>query len=406
MKKIYTTPKTPAVSDLKKSYSPYRAPFIKTISLVSVAAFLSSASPVFACDTWGNIATYFGGGANILKSIAPTYIISGNVYRNVGSAFVAVNKELNDIYKQFQLISSDTFVQQNSAGTITIGALKGGSVVDFANNRREARVLSGVRNGALSPTSDQAVNGSQLYNLGTGVARSLGGGARYDTNGNWISPTFTVKVFDGSGRNTNKNYDNVADAFTGVNDSFTGLNKKIDTLFFYGQNNIVQQVGAGIIAIGARLDGYAVDIRNVRGEARTIVGVRGGVIDPTSTHAINGSQLYKFGTEVAKSFGGGAGYNGRGEWIAPTFTVKVFDKNGNEAEKEYENVADAFTGVSSSFTNLDKKIENIVVNAAGDSLVKQDTTGLITIGGKTSGTKVSIANVDNALRTLSGVKAG
>ncbi|WP_375678638.1 hypothetical protein, partial [Bartonella sp. AP33XZML] len=49
---------------------------------------------------------------------------------------------------------------------------------------------------------------------------------------------------------------------------------------------------------------------------------------------------------------------------------------------------------------------NIVIDATGNSLVKQDDTGLISIGGEVSGTKVSIANVDNAVRTLSGVKAG
>ncbi|WP_375673896.1 hypothetical protein, partial [Bartonella sp. TS82HLJMH] len=65
MKKIYTTPQTPAMSNLKNSCSSHGLPFIKTLSLVSVAVFLSNASPVSACDLWGNVATYFGGGANI-----------------------------------------------------------------------------------------------------------------------------------------------------------------------------------------------------------------------------------------------------------------------------------------------------------------------------------------------------
>ncbi|WP_375673842.1 hypothetical protein, partial [Bartonella sp. TS82HLJMH] len=86
--------------------------------------------------------------------------------------------------------------------------------------------------------------------------------------------------------------------------------------------------------------------------------------------------------------------------------VKVFDENGKGADKNYHNVADAFTGVSSSFTSLDKKIENVVTNVVGDSLVKQDDTGLITIGGAVSGANVSIASVDNAARTLSGVNVG
>ncbi|WP_375674216.1 YadA-like family protein [Bartonella sp. AA18HLJMS] len=407
MKKIYTTPHTLAVSNLKNSCSSYRLPFIKTLSLVSVAVFLSNASPVFACDLWGNVAQYFGGGANIRKSIAPTYIISGGVYRDVGSAFEKVNREFQGVYQQFQIISSNHLVQQNSAGTITVGATKGGTVVDFTNNSRAARVLTGVADAALSPTSNQAVNGSQLYKLGSAIAKSFGGGAGYDCYGEWIVPTFTVNVVGESGKGTVKHYKNVADAFTGVGDSFVNLNKKVENLFLSAiGDQFVRQNSAGVITIGANKDGAVVDFTNAYREARVITGVRDGAVNLVSEQAVNGSQLYKLGIVAMKSFGGGADYQD-GNLRSPTFTVKVFDKDGNGTEKDYHNVADAFTGVNSSFTNLDKKIENIVINAAGESLVKQDaTSGLITIGGKVSGTKVSIANIDNAVRTLSGVGAG
>nr|WP_026500967.1 YadA-like family protein [Bartonella elizabethae] len=428
MKKIYTTPKMPAVSNFKNSYSPYGFSFIKKLSLVSVAVFLSNASPVsacFACDLWGNVETYFGAGTNIHKSIAPTYIIDGNIYRDVGSAFLGVDRKFKSLKnafdtafigwgtwkqqvdKKFEQILSDQLVKQDFGGTITIGANKGGYVVDIANNSREARVLTGVRNAVLDPTSNQAVNGSQLYKLGIGVAKSFGGGARYDQNGNWIAPTFMVKAFDKNGNEVDKSYNSVAEAFTGVSDSFANLDKKIENVVTnVAGDSLVKQDFGGTITIGANKDGYVVDIANNSREARVLTGVHDAFLSTTSKQAVNGSQLYKLGIGVAKSFGGGAGYDNNGKWTAPTFMVKAFDKNGNEVDKSYNSVAAAFTGVSDSFANLDKKIENVVTNVAGDSLVKQDDTGLITIGGKVSGTKVSIANIDNAVRILTGVNAG
>ncbi len=420
MKKTYTTPHMLAVSNLKNSCSSYRLPFIKTLSLVSVAVFLSNASPVSACDTWGNVAKYFGGGADIRKSIAPTYVIDGNVYRDVGSAFTGVgdsfqrwknevNANINNKFNQYdnkinQLVSNQ-FVRQNSVGTLTIGANTDGYVVDFANSSRESRIVMGVRDGMVGPGSDQAVNGNQLYNLGTGVAESLGGGANYYGNGKWSAPVFLIKAFDENGNQTQENYRSVAGAFGSMNNSFANLNKAIKNVVSAAGDVLVKQDATGTIKIGANKWGSIVDFANNSHEARFITGVRDGFVNATSNHAVNGSQLYKLGAGFAKSFGGGASYKD-GKWSAPTFTVKVFDKDGKGADKSYHNVAEAFTGVSSSFTNLDKKIENVVTNVVGDSLVKQDTAGLITIGGKVSGTKISIANVDNAVRTLSGVNAG
>ncbi|WP_375636750.1 hypothetical protein, partial [Bartonella sp. MR90HLJMH] len=421
MKKTYTTPHTLAVSNLKNSCSSHGLPFIRTLSLVSVAVFLSNASPVSACDTWGNVAKYFGGGTNILKSIAPTYVIDGNVYRDVGSAFAGVgdsfqrwknevNANINNKFNQYdnkinQLVSNK-YVMQNSAGTITIGANTHGIAVDFANSSRESRILMGVRDGMVGPRSDQAVNGNQLYNLGSGVADSLGGGAYY-SNGRWSAPVFMIKAFDQYGNETHKSYRSVADAFGGVNNSFANLNKKIENIVISGTGDglVKHDAATGTITIGANKNGSVVNIANNSNESRFIAGVRGGWINILSNQAVNGNQLYKLGDGVTKSFGGNASYE-NGKWSAPTFTFKVFDENGKGADKSYNNVADAFTGVSSSFTNLDKKIENIVINGTGDSLVKQDAAGLITIGGAVSGANVSIASVDNAARTLSGVNAG
>ncbi|WP_375671514.1 YadA-like family protein [Bartonella sp. SD1336NMGDW] len=437
MKKIYTTPHTLAVSNVKNSCSSHGLPFIKTLSLVSVAVFLLNASPVSACDTWGNVAKYFGGNANILKSVAPTYVIDGNVYRDVGSAFVGVDSAFRGVKNEFNnfkfnigktikfeigtaidnafagwgnvwgiyqreinnkidKILSDMIVKQDAVGTITIGANKWGYKVDVANNSHEARFITGIRDGVVSATSNYAITGSQLYKLGAGFAKSFGGGASYK-DGNWSAPTFTVNVFDKNGKETKKKYNNVADAFAGVNDSFVNINKEIKNVV---GDKLVAQDTAGLITIGRKVRGTKVSIANVDNAARTLSGVKAGLITATSTDAINGSQLYSMSNVVARYFSGDAGYDEEGNWNAPT--VKVFDENGNGAETHYGNVAEALSGVSSSFTNLNKKIESVT----GDSFIKQNSAGLITIGGSKSGDRIDIGNNINTPRVLSGVKGG
>ncbi|WP_375694153.1 YadA-like family protein, partial [Bartonella sp. AD24XZML] len=167
-------------------------------------------------------------------------------------------------------------------------------------------------------------------------------------------------------------------------------------------DKLVKQDRAGLITIGGEVSGAKVSIANVDNAARTLSGVNAGSITATSTDAINGSQLYSMSNVIARYFSGDAGYDEEGNWNAPTFTVKVFDENGNGAETHYGNVAEALSGVSSSFTNLNKKIENVT----GDSFVKQNSAGLITIGGSKGGDRIDVANSINTPRILSGVKGG
>ncbi|MCZ2159220.1 YadA-like family protein [Bartonella sp. 220] len=481
MKKIYTTKQTPAMSDFKSSCSPYRLPFMKTVSLISVAVFLSNASPVSACEDlvkmgpggiitvaakkggniidianninqsrliiglasgWINkisdqaingaqlyalgnmVASSFGGGGYDEYGVwmPPSFTVNvvdqnGNgtkqKYSNVADALTGVSSSFVNLDKKINYVvtnmAGNDLVKVGDAGIITVAAQKGGAIVDFANAARQSRILIGVHNGIISPTSDQAINGSQLYTLGANVAKFFGGDAEFndsDCNGGWVPPTFTVKVFDENGNGVEQHYKNVADAFTGVSSSFTNIDKRIENVVTnVAGNGLIKQDGTGFITIGGKVNGTKISIANVGNAARILSGVGAGSITATSTDAINGSQLYSMSNVVASYFGGNAEYK-NGNWKAPTFTVKGVDQNGNETKATYGNVADALAGVSSSFTNIDKRIENVVTNVAGNDLIKQDATGLITIGGKTNGTKVSIANIDNALRTLSGVGAG
>ncbi|WP_375697012.1 YadA-like family protein, partial [Bartonella sp. AC70YNML] len=332
-------------------------------------------------------------------------------YHNVADAFTGVNSSFTNLDKKIENVvinsAGNNLVKQDDTGLITIGGKVSGTRVSIANVNNAVRTLSGVNAGSITATSTDAINGSQAYAMSNMIASYFSGNAGYDADGNWSAPTFTVKVFDKDGNGAERDYKNVADAFTGVNSSFTNLDKKIENIVINGTgDDLVKQDAGGFITIGGKVSGTRVSIANVNNAARTLSGVNAGSITATSTDAINGSQAYAMSNVVASYFSGNAGYDADGNWNAPTFTVKVFDKNGNGAEKSYHNVADAFTGVNSSFTNLDKKIENIVINSAGNNLVKQNSAGLITIGGNEAGNRIDIANSVNAPRILSGIRGG
>ncbi len=299
-------------------------------------------------------------------------------------------------------MASNSLVKQDDTGLISIGGEVSGTKVSIANVDNAVRTLSGVKAGSITAASTDAINGSQLYSMSNVVAGYFGGGAGYK-DGNWSAPTFTVKVFDKNGNGTEKDYKNVADAFTGVSSSFTNLDKKIENIVIDGTgDNLVKQDDTGLISIGGKVSGARVNIANVDNVARTLAGVKAGSITATSTDAINGSQFYAMSNVAASYFSDNAGYDKDGNWNAPTFTVKVFDKNGSGTEKNYKNVGEALSGVSSSFTNLNQKIESVT----GDSFVKQNSVGLITIGGDKGGDRIDIANGINFPRVLSGVKGG
>ncbi|EJF83574.1 hypothetical protein MCY_01302, partial [Bartonella rattimassiliensis 15908] len=172
------------------------------------------------------------------------------------------------------------------------------------------RILTGVKAGVLSEGSTEAVNGSQLYAMSNTLATYFGGGASYE-NGQWVAPSFKVTtVKEGGSDVEEKSYGNVAEAFAGVGSSFRNLHQEL-------RNEINQVVSASlvkqdfdtkVIKIGGETDGGAIIVSNHHGDARSISGVRAGVLSEGSTEAVNGSQLYAMSNTLATYFGGDAKY--------------------------------------------------------------------------------------------------
>ena len=102
-------------------------------------------------------------------------------------------------------------LQAGPGQPITVGAATDGTEVDFTG-ADGARVLTGVGAGALSATSTDAVNGSQLLGVNQRIAMAFGGGAGVDANGQLTAPSYTIQGAD---------YDNVGDALGALDGQVT-----------------------------------------------------------------------------------------------------------------------------------------------------------------------------------------
>ncbi|VXA57077.1 conserved hypothetical protein [Acinetobacter proteolyticus] len=139
--------------------------------------------------------------------------------------------------------------QANSSAEVTVAKDTGGTSVNVAGKDGD-RVVTGVKDGAISATSKDAINGSQLNATNKKVVEFLGGGAGYDNITNsFTSPTYTVG---------GKDYNNVGGAVDALNKADQALGNRIDNLdnkleqAFYSTNQRIEDVekkaNAGIAA--------------------------------------------------------------------------------------------------------------------------------------------------------------
>ncbi|OPB31190.1 Vomp family autotransporter [Bartonella sp. AR 15-3] len=331
-----------------------------------------------------NTSKYLGGDADVLAGTAPTYTINGSQYNDVGSAFKGVDTTFTEINNKISNITENSLVQQDAAqdNIITIGAETEGIEIHVHNNVGKRRRIVGVLGGAITKESSEVVNGGQLWEtervieeLDYNTSKYFGGGADVLLD---KAPTYTI---NGS------QYNDVGSAFEGVDTTFTEINNKITTIT---ENSLVQQDLTQDITIGAKTAGTLIDITNSEGESRLITGIEDGDISNQSTDAINGYQLWQVASNTSKYFGGGANVL---HGTAPTYTI-----NGSK----YNDVGSAFEGVDTTFMEINNKITTITEN----SLVQQDLARNITIGAKTGGTLIDIANSEGESRLITGVEDG
>nr|CDP79736.1 surface protein/adhesin [Bartonella schoenbuchensis] len=374
-------------------------PLNATISKVERSVATLDAN-VTTLDT--NISTYLGGGANILANRAPIYTVQNETYNDVGSAFKGVDDTLTQLSTKVEGVVGSIFVHQNP-GTklITIGAKVEGTEIKITNSGGESRVLSGVKDGKVTAESTEVINGKQLYELNSTVAQYLGGEANILEG---IVPTYTIQK---------QTYNDVGATFEGVDASLTQLSSRIDNVV--SSNLVQQEPGTHKITIGGKAEGNEVSIANKDEGLRTLTGLAEGSVTEDSTDAVNGSQLYevkqsvnvltgtvsgvqnnvtKLDNNISEYLGGGASVLAG---TAPMYMIQG---------EEHHDIGSAFAGVDTSLTQLSGRIDS-VANVVNNGLVQQEPISkLITIGGKTGGTEISIANRDGGERKLTGLAEG
>ncbi|EFM2062004.1 adhesin [Escherichia coli] len=190
-------------------------------------------------DTNKYITDALGGDAEVKADgtyIAPTYTIANTDYNNVGDALEAIDTTLDDA-----LLWDATANGGNGAFSAGRGA----------NNT--ASIITNVADGAISATSSDAINGSQLYDTNKYIADTLGGNAEVNADGSMTAPTYSIASED---------YHSVGEALDALDD-----------------NALLWDETAGAYSASHN------------GKASVITNVADGLIEAGSTDAVNGSQL-------------------------------------------------------------------------------------------------------------------
>nr|WP_244107077.1 YadA-like family protein [Burkholderia cenocepacia] len=364
-----------------------------------------------------SVASAIGGGSvvNTDGSIsAPSFTVgdgSGGTttVRSVGAAVANLDGRVTtnegDIASLADQIGSGTvgLVQQSAAGAdITVGANTDGAAVDFTGTAG-ARKLTGVDAGAVSATSTDAVNGSQLHGVSSSVASAIGGGSIVNADGSISAPSFTVG--DGSGGTTTVR--SVGGAVANLDGRVTTNEGEIASLadqIGSGTVGLVQQSAAGAdITVGANTDGAAVNFTGTTG-ARKLTGVDAGAVSASSTDAVNGSQLHGVADSVASAIGGGSVVNADGSISAPSFTVG----DGSGGSTTVHSIGDVVTNIDGRVTTNEGAVASLAdqIGSGTLGLVQQAAPGAnLTVGANTDGAAVSFVGTAGA-RKLSGVANG
>ncbi|WP_152633944.1 YadA-like family protein [Escherichia coli] len=306
--------------------------------------------------------SYLGGGADISDAgvlSGPTYTIGGTDYTNVGDALAAINTS-------FSSSLGDALLWDATAGKF--------SAKHGINNAPS--VITDVANGAVSSTSSDAINGSQLYGVSDYIADALGGNAVVNADGSITTPTYAI---------AGGSYNNVGDALEAIDTT-------LDDALLWDET-----ANGGNGAFSA-----------AHGKDKTvsvITNVANGAVSATSSDAINGSQLYSTNKYIADALGGDAEVNADGTITAPTYTIANTDYNNvGEALDALDNNAllwdaTANNGAGAYSASHDGKA-SIITNVA-DGNIAEDSTDAIN-GSQLNATNMMIQQNSEIINQIAG----
>ncbi|WP_375695272.1 hypothetical protein, partial [Bartonella sp. AC90GZZY] len=379
-----------------------------------------------------NTSKYFGGSTDVLNGIEPAFLIQGEAYHNVTEAFTGVNTSITNIDNKISEVVKNSLVKQDGVSApITIGKDTAGTEINIAGYAGVARSISGVKaaekgdeavnkdqldksidkiskdidtvtaaavlydkgengnvnyssvtlggdksngpvallnvkDGAISQDSRDAINGSQINKISGDIANYFGGGASFE-NGAFKQPKYSLSTIVEDGQVAKVNYYNVGDALTGLDANVKSVNQRLTNV----SNEFNQKIeGISKDALlwddgeGAFVARHEKDGQKTKSKLKYLLD---GEIAKGSTDAITGNQLYLMSNKLANYFGGGAKY-ANGQWTDPTFKISKVDENGNTAEKEHHNVADAFGDINTGMSNINNRINDVINKVDSDVL--------------------------------------
>ncbi|MDP9505186.1 YadA-like family protein [Pseudomonas protegens] len=310
----------------------------------------------------------------------------------------AVANNTNDV----ALGSKSTTAAPHTGTTAQFGATAAGVQAAASTNgvvsvgaAGTERQIQNVAAGVISATSTDAINGSQLNsvvtgvnNLGTTTASTLGGGATYSpATGNITGFSQPINSVSATGAVAGPT------AQTTVAAALTALNTNVDNT----ANIAVKYDAAGGTRITLGATGGA-----GAGAPVTITNVAPATLNATSTDAVNGSQLFATNTTV-NNINNGAG-------------IKYFHANSTLADSTATGVDSVAVGPTASSTATNAVAlgngatagsANSVALGSGSSTTGATLgTAAYGVGGTaTTGGEVNVANGANG-RRITGLAAG
>ncbi|KAA6169486.1 hypothetical protein F3K50_20965, partial [Pseudomonas marginalis] len=249
-------------------------------------------------------------------------------------------------------LGNELFVNGGSTATLAAPVTAGAHINTL--DMRGTKVLQ-LASGTVSATSQEAVNGTELFNTATSTATALGGGAQVTgTAGQISAPSYSTTTINAAG--------NVTTATTSANvgDALTGLSTSL----------------ANSANVGVNYDDAAIKARvtfNPTGTATTLANVAAGTLSATSTEAVNGTQLNATNTTVSAQ---GAQLSGM---LNDGTGIKYFHS--------------ASTKGDSSATGLDSVAIGPLATAAGGGSISLGNGATTTVAG---GRAIALGNLSNA----------
>ncbi|WP_171957490.1 ESPR-type extended signal peptide-containing protein [Stenotrophomonas maltophilia] len=350
------------------------------------------------------------------------------------SAQTAANAAKADATKALAETTALTgLVSQTAAsGNVRLGGKNSGTVLDVRNSANASRKVTGVADGTVSASSNEAVNGKQLNATNVQVAA--------------VEKAATAAQ---------------ADATVAKADAAKAL---VSTTALEGLVN--QTAANGNVRLGEKNSGTVLDVRNSANASRKVTGVADGTVSASSNEAINGKQLNATNVQVAavekaaaaaqadatvakadaaKALVSTTTLEGLVSQVAVNGNVRLGEKNSGTV-LDVRNSANAnrkLTGVAegvvsgSSYEAVNGRqlnatnekvvaVESVAISAAADAtLAKADATkalaetaalgglvaqvsasGDVRLGEKNGGTTLNVRNSANADRKISGVADG